>query len=727
MKKIYYTLPLFLLSCIQYTNAQKSQQPIQRDPIIGNNIQSEDIKPPTLTCQNTFTSNLLPNDHFSLTIEDILVQAQDNVTPVDQLRFTLRLAGSGNGIPFPGLSDKPDTLQFDCQNLGGHALELWAMDLSGNVSLCEITITIEDEWGYCSSNNNFAPICIEKYCNGESVLENIGLNLKSDVNFAPPFLFFMDTFQIPGTGCYQFPLFIPISNSFTATPFSTGDPLENVSNVDLQILSDHIHGITPFTEPWQWVAADINNDQVVDSQDSLELSDMLAGVYQEFPHNQSWRFVRQDYVFPSPTPLSQAIPDTIKVWELSAVPDFTFKAIKVGDLNCMEERPPVIKEIDIEPPVITCLNGLSVNIMPIGKVLLWDSDFLLSVQDNITPTDQIILSMREAGTGTGFPLNSQEKPVSFLDFECTEQGAHTIELWAIDLAGNAAFCESTLIVNDNNGNCGPINVMGTLCVELCNHDGVEEAELAIFNDSISYFDMSNGAGCWELPDNYLLDSSYTLSLYKDDNPLNGVGTYDLLQISYHIDGTKPFTEPWQFIAADANKDNIIDTFDIIELRNLIMGNYSDLPNNSSWRFYRSDYVFPWPDPLSQPFPETIPYDELVDSIEVLFIGVKIGDLTIDCFGQTPVSEPISESGIEAKLFPNPTQSGSILQLNLPEPGNISLQISDLSGRKLFQSIVQLPAGEQALKIPESAIYTPGIYIWQLQTGGKSVAGKLIRI
>ena len=79
------------------------------------------------------------------------------------------------------------------------------------------------------------------------------------------------------------------------------------------------------------------------------------------------------------------------------------------------------------------------------------------------------------------------------------------------------------------------------------------------------------------------------------------------------------------------------------------------------------------------------------------------------------------------LFPNPTQSGSILQLNLPEPGNISLQISDLSGRKLFQSIVQLPAGEQALKIPESAINTPGIYIWQLQTGGKSVAGKLIRI
>jgi hypothetical protein len=57
----------------------------------------------------------------------------------------------------------------------------------------------------------------------------------------------------------------------------------------------------------------------------------------------------------------------------------------------------------------------------------------------------------------------------------------------------------------------------------------------------------------------------------DDNPLNGVSTYDLVLIKNHIDGDLPFTSPYQYVAADINRSGTITTFDILELRNLILG------------------------------------------------------------------------------------------------------------------------------------------------------------
>lgn len=73
-------------------------------------------------------------------------------------------------------------------------------------------------------------------------------------------------------------------------------------------------------------------------------------------------------------------------------------------------------------------------------------------------------------------------------------------------------------------------------------------------------------------------------------PLNGVTTGDLVSISKHILGIQPLESPYQLIAADANNSGSVTTFDIVELRKLILGIYQQLPNNSSWRFV-PDYCF----------------------------------------------------------------------------------------------------------------------------------------
>ncbi len=113
---------------------------------------------------------------------------------------------------------------------------------------------------------------------------------------------------------------------------------------------------------------------------------------------------------------------------------------------------------------------------------------------------------------------------------------------------------------------------------------------------------------------------------RNDNHMNGVSTYDLVLISKHIQGAEPFTNPYTMIAADANKSNSITTFDIVELRKLVLGIYTQLPANSSFRFVRRDFTFPNPlNPWQTVFPET--YKFKARSTAANFYAIKIGDVS----------------------------------------------------------------------------------------------------
>jgi hypothetical protein len=83
------------------------------------------------------------------------------------------------------------------------------------------------------------------------------------------------------------------------------------------------------------------------------------------------------------------------------------------------------------------------------------------------------------------------------------------------------------------------------------------------------------------------------------------------------------------IAADANQSGTITTFDIVELRKLILGTYPKLPNNTSWRFVDKAQVFTNPE---NPFADSIRSTALLLVYEFpwmadwSFIGTKIGDV-----------------------------------------------------------------------------------------------------
>jgi hypothetical protein len=373
-----------------------------------------------------------------------------------------------------------------------------------------------------------------------------------------------------------------------------------------------------------------------------------AGVSRQFdgrpvPTNQKWGFAIQETVSGSNKTACVRF-NTFQAQNTYVVPQLPHGVHKIkwfvtdgcGNESVCEYTI-IIK--DCKAPTVVCLNGLSVNIMPTGMIQLWATDFLQYAEDNCTLNPWLKYGIRKCGTGTGFPVDAQGNPITNVTFDCSELGTQCVELWAIDLAGNADYCETYVIVQDNSGLCPNsdyVNVSGVLTTEPINGnvgDGIEEGMVSVDGTSstqpaFSFLDISDDFGVYEFINQVPVLSDFTITPSKDDNPLNGVTTYDLVMISKHILGIEPLGSPYKMIAADANKSNSITTLDIVELRKLILGIYQELPNNASWRFVDKAYDFVNPaNPFMSGFPEFIAItDVTTNKLEQDFIGVKIGDV-----------------------------------------------------------------------------------------------------
>lgn len=327
---------------------------------------------------------------------------------------------------------------------------------------------------------------------------------------------------------------------------------------------------------------------------------------------------------------------------------------------------------DCKNPVVVCVNNLSVNIMPTKTIVLWASDFLQYTEDNATPYQQITVGIRKSATGSGFPTNPDGTPQTGVIFDCNELGTNLIELWAKDKAGNAAYCDTYVIVQDNNYQCENQPPGGNLaCVKsACLNLGMEGVYIEIKGNSptlppIVFGDNLTGPdGCLYLSGLPLSDD-YTIAPVLDNDPLNGVSTFDLILINKHILGLEPLTNPYKLLAADANNSRSVTTFDIIELRKLILGVYQDFPNNTSWRFVPKDYVFPNP---ANPFIEVVPGSAGFTGVPLDFLGIKVGDINCNSVLNSFAPPPAEDRAIAAMALPDLVlAAGEVSEVYLQAP------------------------------------------------------------
>lgn len=138
--------------------------------------------------------------------------------------------------------------------------------------------------------------------------------------------------------------------------------------------------------------------------------------------------------------------------------------------------------------------------------------------------------------------------------------------------------------------------------------------------------MTDEEGAYAFPE-MIGGQAYEVIPSKDDDPMNGVTTLDLILIQRHVLGLGSLESPYDLIAADVNASGSLSGIDIIQLRKMILGIYEEFPENTSWRMVDREFEF-W-DPANaheEEFPETYDIDALVTPMKVDFIGVKTGDV-----------------------------------------------------------------------------------------------------
>ena len=157
-------------------------------------------------------------------------------------------------------------------------------------------------------------------------IQNVFVSLEQTGHFYP-------TFQTGDDGKYYFSEVLG-DNPLTIRSEKNDNHKNGVSTLDLVKIQKHILGIELFTNPYQTIAADANNSQFLSAIDLVQIRKLILGIDTEFPNNQSWRFIRKDFIFGdtmNPWPIVDA--STITITDIENPGNTNFIGIKIGDVN----------------------------------------------------------------------------------------------------------------------------------------------------------------------------------------------------------------------------------------------------------------------------------------------------------------------------------------------------------------------------------------------------------
>lgn len=298
-----------------------------------------------------------------------------------------------------------------------------------------------------------------------------------------------------------------------------------------------------------------------------------------------------------------------------------------------------ITVIDGVAPSPICLPGLIVELMPVagggGAVDVWATDFVASPIGDCTgqgptlaPVNSGILQPVIMDYSVNKIGDTAYRYSMGIQLTCDNLGMLVpVEVHAWDNAGNHNYCNTFVEVQDNNGFCsgesGAGRVAGAIRTE--GNIEVENVEIELSGGKNQRL-ATNALGNFSFE--YLVEGyDYTIVPTLDENPMNGISTFDLVLMSQHILGVKRFTSPYKTIAADVNRSGGVTTLDLIQLRKLILNLEVTFPSNTSWRFVKADFKFPDPtNPWVTPFPEISNMNNLQGTAEVNFVAIKIGDV-----------------------------------------------------------------------------------------------------
>ncbi len=290
----------------------------------------EDCKEPSPVCINGLSTVVMPaNGEITIWASDFNASSFDDCTPAENLLYS-----------FSGLTYEP-SITFNCNSLlenGGplFQVDIWVADAgfdkncNGSVEwternrdFCMTTLLINDNLNVCDGDS--AGIIGSIITEDSLTVKDVEISLVSTTEIYPDII--TDT-----TGYYYF-LSLPMHHDYVVYPRRNDHHKNGVTTLDLISIQRHLLKIELLDSPFKLIASDANNSESVSAIDIYEIRKLILGLYDEFPHSNSWRFVPTAYEFVdpfSPWPFVESL-ELKKLDGMAMNSDFI--GIKIGDVN----------------------------------------------------------------------------------------------------------------------------------------------------------------------------------------------------------------------------------------------------------------------------------------------------------------------------------------------------------------------------------------------------------
>ncbi len=356
--------------------------------------------------------------------------------------------------------------------------------------------------------------------------------------------------------------------------------------------------------------------------------------------------------------------------------------------------------VDNTPPQLVCITALSTAVMNTdGTVAIWASDFELKDQKSVD----------NCGGPVKYSFSGDSPDINSLTITCQDiangvSQVFTLQVYAWDESGNRDFCTVQLRVDDNVNICPNINsVSASVAGAVFSPDGefIESATVMIapLNNGDMIENITDQSGSYAFNNNEM-GRNYEVKALKNDDPLNGVSTLDVILIQRHILGLSLLDSPYKVIAADVNGDKRITAGDLVALKRVLLGVEKQMPVGMSWRFVRADQQFA---DVLQPWP--LIENRMIQNLQTSrlhedFVAVKIGDVNGNAIANSGIARPRSSYNLVIHTLDKTIKRGELVELVI-EPsdnmvylgGQLSLTLSSGIWTDVSSSTMELTSGD----------------------------------
>ncbi len=290
-----------------------------------------DCKKPAPYCLHGIAVDLMEEvGMIQIWAKDLDINSSDNCTPKDRLTFKIWHEALGDApTDDAGVQALPAVITLNCAYLGNQSVNLYIIDEEGNWDYCNTYVNVQDNTNACEGevlpNEDMALVSgtIMDW-KANNTVEGVKV-FNAGTNSA------VGSMETAADGYYNFEL--AMYDNYTITPEKYDNPLNGVSTFDLVLITKHILGQQEMTNPYQLIAADVNNSKTITAFDMVLTRKLILAIDDNFSNNTSWRFVEAGYEFTTENPLTEDFPEMATITDLTHDMEMDFVAVKIGDVN----------------------------------------------------------------------------------------------------------------------------------------------------------------------------------------------------------------------------------------------------------------------------------------------------------------------------------------------------------------------------------------------------------